>query len=237
MKSMLSVFCSLLICNLCFSQEKITGIGKLKLFSSANVIKEIGYIKEPILVTSEREYLSKVYKKYENKELYLLGISENKNDKIARVPFCDSVKVYYIPSYIPVDGVVLSGITLKFFNDSLYSIMIDSPDGLRAALTLKYGKPEHEKKEKERIFVNGLGIEITKIDSEYTTTWEKENKEISCYYFSKFYHSDKGELNHFEYFSLFNVPMADNVEKIDKENTKKIIDKEENERRKKLDVL
>jgi hypothetical protein len=181
------------------AQNKITGIGKLKLNISSSIIKDIGYKNEPIQVLTDRDFFSKVYKKYSGYDSYILLPDTTLKSYIKDVPFDNRVIVYYLPSYSPVEGIELKGVTLKFINDSLYYIHINYSRKLSEAFNLKYGNAEIDLKENEKTYVNGLGVETTKTDQMFTSTWQTGDDDISCYEVIYKYHNNKGKADYITY--------------------------------------
>ncbi|MDR1199896.1 MAG: hypothetical protein LBK94_12955 [Prevotellaceae bacterium] len=134
------------------TQKIIDGIGKLKLGSSPSVLSEIGYdLGKAIQVDDGTTYIRKVYGKYTENIIYQLFSDTKDKYGISDASHHPLVKVFYIPKYEPVDNIVCEGLTLKYFNDSLYYINTRNPFKLGDAFKLKYGEPELDLKDKEQL--------------------------------------------------------------------------------------
>jgi hypothetical protein len=219
------------------AQNVIDGIGKLKLGSSPAVLSEIGYTSDPIEVKERDVYFDKVYKKSKGTDVYLILPNEKLESKITGSSFHPNVKMYCIPSYQPVEGVVIESLTLKYWNDSLYYINCNNPSKLIEAFELKYGKAKLDLKEKEREYVNGYGNTITKIDKTYTQTFDTGNPKIECESILSIWHDSKGKESFIHFLTLNYVDIYELVNEYDKNKEQEIKDNKEKEKRKGLEGL
>jgi hypothetical protein len=216
----------------------IEGIGKLKLGSSPSVLSEIGYdLDKAISVNDQTTYFRNVYKKYMGNNLYQLFPDQKNKNGISDATYHPSVKVYYIPKYEPVESLICQGITLKYFNDSLYYIKTENPSKLEDAFKLKYGKPEIDLKEEDKYYVNGLGIEIVKTDKTFKMTYETGNPETTCVSTLMSWHDSKGKQSSM-YYLILSIPQISNlVRNVDEQKNKEIKEQQEKDKLKNLDGL
>jgi hypothetical protein len=220
------------------AQNVINGIGKLKLGSPPSVLAEIGYdLDKAIKVNDQDTYLGKVYENYSGYSIYQLFPDEKRKYGISNASYHPSVKVFYIPKYEPVEGIVCYGLTLKFFNDSLYYIQTHNPSKLEDAFTLKYGKPQVDLKEEERHYVNGYGAEITKTDQRFKMTYETGNPQITCVSTLSIWHDRKGEKTTLYYLTIDTPKISEFVSDYDENKRKEIEEQQEKEKLKSLDNL
>lgn len=184
------------------AQNVLDGIGKLKLGSSKEVLKEIGYTSEPIVVNNSNDYYSKVYKKYNGNNTYKIEPNPKEDKHIIQAIFNPNVEVIYLPKY-QLSSVLLEGIMLEYLNNELYSINIDYSKELDDAWDLKYGKAKIDLKEEEKEYKDGYGRSVTKTDEDMKLTWETNDADISCSRRLHKYHNSKGEVNYSNYYQIF----------------------------------
>lgn len=147
------------------SNTKIKGFGKLKLWESSKVVTEAGM---PIVsIKTNTEYMRRVYEKTKGSAVYELVYDAKVKDKIYEATSDNRVKIYCIPNYQITDQIKLVALTLKYFNDSLFSVECKYNNDLEEALTLKYGESKSSVKSKE-------------MDKTYTTEWNTDNSDVVC---------------------------------------------------------
>jgi len=144
---------------------KIKGFGKLKLWESSKVITEAGM---PIVsIRTNTEYMNRVYEKKKGATIYELVYNSNGKDKINEATSDKRVKIYCLPNFQITDQIKLLAVTLKYFNDSLFSVECKYNRDLEGALTLKYGDPK-------------TSVDSKGIDKTYTTEWKTDNYDVVC---------------------------------------------------------
>ncbi|MDY0144295.1 MAG: hypothetical protein RBR97_20620 [Bacteroidales bacterium] len=185
-----------------FSQEKITGFGKLQLGMSSDIIMEIGY---PIIkIKTPSAYINKVYKNTTSIKIFkfisdTITFAKPKNDC-----YLDNrVEHYYIPFVSITENIKLEGVELVFFENKLITIKCNSNSLLKEALDLKYGNSTFTTEEEKREFVyTYTGNTITKTDVTYTYEWATNSPNVTCIdRFMKF-HNSKGEPLYLTYTKL-----------------------------------
>jgi hypothetical protein len=209
-----------------FAQNKITGFGKLQLGALVSEIPELTNAK-PV---TEKEFFSKVY---ENRGT---GIYESIYDSTSKYPSFGSldkrVRVFQLGTLQITESVTLHDITLKFFNDKLYSVDIKDRQ-LDDLLTTKYGTPKEEIETKDHTFQNGYGATFVKTDITKRHNWETGDINIICYYTDLYWYNDKGKLNGINYAILHNKTISTLVGTEEK-NVIARIDKREEDKKKSL---
>ena len=117
MKKLL-VFSMLLVSFVSYGQQKITSFGKLQLGMSVNDMTELSNAK----YIKQSEYFDKVY---ENKTI---NVYEAQLDTLKRglsfVTTSTNVRIFQIGQVKLTDNITLKDVTLKFYNDKLYSIQV-----------------------------------------------------------------------------------------------------------------
>jgi hypothetical protein len=216
------------------AQDKITGFGKLKLGSPITIIYEMGYDVKP--VTSMSEYVNYVYEYNFSTDIYEILSDSTQKSRIPETPIDHRVKTFVVPKYAVTDNIEIKGIKLKFFNDSLISIQCNANKDLEEALTLKYGEPKKDLREKEHQFTyTYTGNTVTKIDRFFTTTWETNDKNISCTSVLMSWYSDNGKENIKAYVLLSNNLYINKINDAEIIIRKRIKDRELSQKKQSLD--
>ncbi|MDR0606204.1 MAG: hypothetical protein LBG80_18145 [Bacteroidales bacterium] len=220
------------------AQNIINGIGKLKLDSPPSILTEIGYdLDKAIKVNSMEEYHGKVYRNYTGHSLYQLFPDEKRKYGITDASYHPSVKVFYIPKYEPVEGLVCSGLTLKFFNDSLYFIETYNPSELEDAFALKYGKPQVNLEEKDKQYTTRYGTKVTKTDQTFKMTYETGNPQTTCIATILIWYNNKGEKSTLYYLVIDTPKISEFVKDYDEKKRNEAEEKREKDKLKTLDNL
>ena len=209
-----------------YGQNKITGFGRIQLGMSVNELTELSDAK----LAGDDEYFSKVY------ENTTKNVYEAKLDTLSRsssfTTRTNKVRVFQVGQIKLTDNITLKDVTLKFFNDKLYSIQIKD-DQIDDLITTKYGEGKVQTETKDHTFQNGYGAKFVKTDLKKEITWNSNDPQISCYYITNYWYNDSGKLLHYEYGNLSYT----NIEKIvnnENEIVKARIDKREEDKKKSL---
>jgi hypothetical protein len=209
-----------------FGQQKITGFGRMQLGMSVNELTELSEAK----LVGDDEYFNKVY------ENTTKNVYEAKLDTISRsssfTTRTNKVRVFQVGQIKLTDNITLKDVTLKFFNDKLYSIQIKD-DQIDDLITTKYGEGKAQTETKDHTFQNGYGAKFVKTDLKKEITWNTNDPQTSCYYITNYWYNDNGKLLHYEYANLSN----NTIEKIvNNENdlVKVRIEKREEDKKKSL---
>ncbi|MDU1892883.1 MAG: hypothetical protein E6767_19555 [Dysgonomonas sp.] len=192
------------------NQEKIDGLGKLKIGMSVTELQAL--FDEDILL--ERSQFVKYGHKLEN---------------------VDAVRGFILKEYTPTGDYKLENIDLIFYSDSLYSIYtINNTYTLREIFSLRYGDPFVEKATNTKQFTNGFGNKITKQESEELFTWETNIEDISCTAVLSIRYSGNGQEVRKYFFNIKNDNTENRVKSIEAENKKR---KEDTDKKEKLETL
>jgi len=168
------------------AQNKITGFGKLQLGISVNDIPELSKAKK---VTTSDQYYKSVYNNTSKNVNEVVCDTLEKNPKGT---YDTRVREFQIGQYNVTESIVVTDITLKFFNDKLYSIDIKDSK-LRELLEAKYGNGKLTTEKEDHTFQNGYGAKFVKTDKTYTTTWETDNQNVTCKSVLMSWYNDHGE--------------------------------------------
>lgn len=234
MKKLFFVFILYFLSTSIYSQLKINGFGKLKLDDPVTIVNQMGY--EVIPISTQDEYFSKVYKKYNSTKIYELLPDTIQNYKISSSSLDKRVRVFSIPKYPVTEKIEIKLVTLKFFNNKLIDIFCDLTIELTDALTTKYGEPKIKVEEEDHEFVNSYsGNSVTKTDKTFTSTWETNDLNISCTSLLKHYYNDKGEENFISFVHLYNTSYGEEIRKAEDSINKVIVQKKLLLKKKELD--
>jgi len=182
-------------------QTKITGFGKLRLGDSISIVNEMGYDVET--VTKDNDYFSKVYKNSRATKIYELVADSTEERPVTGSSLDLRVRVFAAPKYSVTDNIEIKSVQLKFFKNRLIEINCDGDSKLEEALTLKYGEPKKNLKEKENKFTyTYTGNTVTKTDQTFTSEWTTNDKNISCTSVLSKWYSSKGEASYLSYINL-----------------------------------
>lgn len=188
MKILLFAFTILFFTIATSAQNKITSFGKLQLGMSVNEIPQLSKAKK---ASTSDQYYKYVYNNI-SKNVY--EIVCDTTEKYPKGTYDPRVREFQIGKYNVTESIEIKDITLKFFNDKLYSI--DTKDSkLTDLLTAKYGDGTLTVKEEDHTFQNGYGAKFVKTDKTFTTTWETGNPNITCRSVLMSWYNDHGEQN------------------------------------------
>lgn len=206
-----------------YTQVKITGVGKLKLYSDISLINELGYSPKTKKICTMDDYFKYVYKKSSGDKIY-----EIYADSINGINGCygyynKDIRFFYVPKYDLISDLTITGLELLFYRDSLISIKCDGETKLCDALDLKYGKSKLDLKEKEHTFTyTYTGAQATKTDETYTYTWNTNDPNVTCNNVLKKWYTDKGEEMFFHTFTLSNTSHDADIRSIEIELKKRM---------------
>ena len=170
------------------AQNKITGFGKLQLGMSVYDIPELSKAKK---VTTSVQYFTSVYN---NTSKNVYEVICDTTEKYPQGIYDTRVREFQIGKYNVTESIEVTNITLKFFNDKLYSIDIKDSK-LNELLTAKYGDGELTSKEEDHTFQNGYGATFVKTDRTFTTTWKTDEPNVTCKSVLMSWYNDHGEHN------------------------------------------
>jgi hypothetical protein len=181
-----------------YVNAQTTGLGKLQIGMD---IKELPELSSEKKIKTSSEYFKSVYQKYSGTDFY--EITMDSTDKLYQnIGSLDkSVRVFCVGYFKLTETIAIIGVTLKFKDSKLYSIYCERDENLNDGLKIKFGEPKIEVEEKQKEYINGLGLTIVKVDKEYTSLYNTGFDNIKCksYYSTK--HNEKGE----ESFSSYTV--------------------------------
>lgn len=210
MKKLLLVFAILFFSLTIVAQNKISGFGKLQLGMTINDIPELLIAKK---ITTSEQYYSSVYNNTSMNNYEVVCDTLEKSPQGT----CDMrVREFQLGRFYITESIELKDIKLKFFNDTLYSI-ITSDSKLDDLITAKYGSGVTTVKEKDHIFQNGYGATFVKTDQTFTTTWDTNISKVFCYYTFMSKHNNRGEKSIISFTHLHNIThVADIIEENNK---------------------
>ena len=227
MKKVSMVLLFALITMSSFSQAKINGFGRLQLGISVNDVPELS---NPKFLKSSDEYFDKVYENTSD-DVYEAKLDTlNLNSSFITTTIKE--RIFHIGQIKLTDNITLKDVTLKFYNDKLYSIQVKD-DKIDELITTKYGEGKAVTETKDHTFQNGYGAKFVKTDLKKEITWNTNDPQVSCYYITNFWYNDNGKLLHYEYASLNNKT----IENIVDNETKMVkfrINKREEDKKKSL---
>lgn len=104
------------------AQEIITGIGKFKMYSSINVIAELGFTKIKEVKTAA-DYAKMRFKKLSKNSIYEIFLDTLKGERVGfDTYFNPNVRQFFVNSYEITPEIILKNISLTYYKDSLISI-------------------------------------------------------------------------------------------------------------------
>lgn len=154
------------------STEKIAGLGKFKINqTSISVIQDLE--KELDVKQKKATKATDVYSSAGRKAVMeLVADTISRFNGPSAATQCPTAKVYYIPTY-QIAGIDIKEVYLTFQKDMLVEFKCNSSIELIEALSLKYGKPEIKKEERDATCRLSLtGNEVTLKTTTYTQKWE-----------------------------------------------------------------
>jgi hypothetical protein len=152
--------CTLISCVVCFSQEKISGIGKLKIFSSVTELKNMGF--KNMQKVTEMKIMDKKNTLYE-----IISDTVKGNKKEVEGYYNPNIRVFYIPELEIAKDVIIHRLKLVYYRDSLINAfasevwgMWKKEDGIKQILDVY--------KNKYKL----LKIDKNKNETQYTSYFE-----------------------------------------------------------------
>lgn len=243
------IILTLLITNNVFTQDSnnpvFNGIGILKVnITNISVVKEL----ETLLNTQTKKINSidnemKLYSMVDNIEKsgsnekygFIINLSEdtlNPSNKPIYASSCKNAKVFVIGGY-SISGIILKGLRLTFFNDTLIEIHCDGTTELTDAIKLKYGRGKltGDSKEINCIYkYNGNTIKYKEEDIK--ETWN--NGDIEAYVRTSKYYNDNCKEKFLFYMEISSLKKTLEKYKCEEEIKKNRKIKEETEKLKNL---
>ncbi len=194
---MKQIFNVLLIAFLPFmlnAQTKINGIGLFKLGAlKSKVLDSLVKITGRSILEVNYQPVSEVFEKKLD-GVYKLNHSTN-------CPLEDEYQIYSIEILF----IQIKEITIKFYNDSLYSLECKGSSELDDALDTKYGKAKIEEDTKIIYCQNNFtGAKIQHQENDFTKTWRKD-KQVECWRLLSNYYNDDCKEKHLYGFYLINL--------------------------------
>jgi hypothetical protein len=227
MKKLLVLIAGVLLSVSSYGQTKINGFGKIQLGMSVSDLPELSNSK---LVTTETDYFNKVYRNVTSSSYETISDTTKKYQSFGSLD--KRVRIFQIGRLQLTDKIILSDVTLKFFNDKLYSINVNDKQ-LDELLTTKYGTPKEDIKTKENTFQNSYGAKFVKTDLTKTHNWETGNINTICSYTDMYWYNDSGKLNGANYAHLYDRTITDFVG-VEESVVKARINKREEDKKKGL---
>lgn len=183
---------------------KVTSIGKLHLGDSISIIDKLGYEGIPEIISTDSEYMDKIYNNTKGNKIYELKADTVASYNTVNGSSLDTrVRCFYIPKFKISDEISIDEVKIKFFNNILFSITSTSNTYLEDGLTLKYGNPRKESKEHIKKFTRTYtGETIKKTEQSFYTNWNSESSNITCSSNFMKYYNDSGEENYLHLFEL-----------------------------------
>lgn len=159
----------------------VDGLGVFKFGSAPEALGRIGYnLSRPVVVNTKKAYLKKVHEVYTGHALCQLFPDPSDRMAVLEASYHPDVKVFYIPAYEPVPGVLCQGVMLKYIHDSLFYIGIERSQGLASALATKYGAPEVDKKKSScKCERNGRSFTLWEESTSYT--YPTGDPDVACH--------------------------------------------------------
>jgi len=217
------------------AQTKIRGFGKLKLGSTTEILNDMGYSKIE-RISNDDDYYEKVYDNPKAKKIFELIADTNEKYQVVSSSLDKRVRVFKVPKYSVTKNIKIESVELTFFNDSLIYIQCDYNEQLTEALTIKYGEPEIDIKEKEKQFTSTYtGNAITKIEETFTSEWQTNDSMVSCRSFLKKYYNSDGEERFISYVSLSDISHFAEIMEEEKRVKERIKNRELLEKKKALE--
>ena len=188
-----------------FAQEKITGFGRLQL---GMLVQDIPELSNPKFINGTSEYFSKVYKNTSD-NVYEAQIDTLKPSSNF-VTISTNQRIFHVGRIKLTDNITIKDVTLKFYNDKLYSIECGDSQ-IDDLLTSKYGEGKVETETKDHTFQNGYGAKFVKTDLKKEITWNTNDAQIKCYYIDNYFYGSDGKLLHYEFASLSNKATENSI--------------------------
>ncbi|MFT3679476.1 MAG: hypothetical protein QM791_04340 [Ferruginibacter sp.] len=215
-------------------QDKIEGIGKFKLnkltyLQLDSLAQEWQYGRDATRKFSE-------YSSYAGQKNYLIQLLPDTLKEYGSPPHthhCKQTRVFYIPT-IKVSDIELKDLFLTFYNDTLVELDVEYSSQIVKALSLKYGEPTIEEKEKDiQCTLSLTGSSIALKEKMYYQHWV--NNTIRCMAVIGTYYNNDCEKRTLKYINIFATNIYEELRKCDEEAQGKIINKKDQELKKKLD--
>lgn len=215
-------------------QNKIEGIGKFKLKKTTTALldtlaKEQDF--DRITIKSFEEYFGLRYKKNKIAEVFSDTVKSYNSPPYSHL--CKNVRVFYLPK-IKISDIDISEMYLTFYDDTLIDIHVDYNKDVVEALELKYGAPVLDTKEKEvSCTVNLTGATVKYTETMYYQKWENGN--IKCTAAIGDYRDSKCEKQVLAYITISIEKFSEKIRDCDESEKDRIKNKENTEKKKKLD--
>lgn len=209
---LLTLFCSTYV----FAQDKIEGIGILKIGrTTPDIIKELAKNHRSRI----KEATDRRYKGDGGAVFKLIYSDSEKTPDMANA--CPDAEVYYLQRYLVAD-VKMMNVYLIFYEGKLIDYVCDGSKDLESALRTKYGEPRITSTEKPSTFCMGS------LDKTYKATWY--NGDIEATLTNEFYYDSHC---HIASISSFSVRLPDkeaNMQDCHKEYAPKLADPKKKDR-------
>ena len=224
MKQILVVAIALIASISSYSQNKITGFGKIQIGMSVESLEELQNAK----AVPNSDFYTKVYKNT-SKNIYE-SVLDTTQKYISFGSLDKRVRVFQLGQLQLTENILLTDITLKFFNNKLYEIEVQDKK-MDELMTSKFGNPKEDVKTKDNTFVNGYGTKFVKTDITTTHTWETGNLNLSCWYTDMYWYNDKGEIRYAGYAMLRDKSIGKQVEEEENKVIARINKREEDKKK------
>lgn len=215
--------------------KEITSIGKFEINKTTiSILDELQKeLKTKIKVCSSSMDQLNYKNSQENFILQLVKDTIKEYNSPPQALHCEKAKVFSIKGY-SIANIMLEGLELTFFNDTLIELKCDGTTEFMEAIHLKYGNGKLRQTEKEVICeVGRLGSEVKLKETAIFETWTGDdvhaNSTISVYY------NRKCEKNYLSYFILSSTFSKKSLSSCEDSKKLEIKKQKEEQKKKQLD--
>lgn len=205
MKHLTAILLLFLIFNHTLYSQNVDGFGQIKLGKTySQIIADLSIEEKKIKTESKNEKLDFMEVYMPRKVILLQYDSTMKKSEIDYMYVkCMKAKLLILPEY-KISDLKVEQIELRFLDDILYSIKVNSPSlDFKEAIETKYGKGHLEKTEKTVTCTSAYAPNgFEEKESTYTTTWDNDNPDIKTTSILMDYRDSKCKQTYLSYFSI-----------------------------------
>jgi len=192
---------------LSLGQQKIDGIGQLRLGMRIEQIYDLLAIKKIKVVTNgDKDAERELYVGIKHHPV-LLKADTTKSFLPSdwNISPCPDVQIMKVPEY-KVAGIDISQLELTFYKNSLVKLVINAPSSeFIDAFKAKYGNGNLEVKTDTAKCSRRFGGDFEAEEHTYTTTWRSSDDSVSIYYIASDYRNSSCEQQYLTVFSIDNL--------------------------------